>query len=76
MSKGLEALESGIEVNTKEYGNCIAYTQDCIDIIEKELKALEIVVKKNVVTSWVKSGVSLEEYNDNGHMYYSNFALE
>lgn len=45
MSKGLEALDSGIEINIKEYGNCIAYTQDCIDIIERELKALEIIKK-------------------------------
>ena len=49
MSKGLdELLYGGIDVKIKEYGNCIAYTQDCIDIIEKELKALEIIKKKRV----------------------------
>lgn len=58
MSKGLEAL--------KKIKNWL-YTHDLqelcdIDIIEKELKALEIIKKKNVSISAFKLNVSLETY--------------
>ena len=62
MTKGLEALYSGIEVNTKDYGKCTAYTPDCIDIIEKELKALEIIKNKRVDVDYFLT--IIEKYNE------------
>lgn len=69
MNKGLEALE-----NIK--GNCDLFDEgyqwdsefskqfdEDIDIIEKELKALEIIKNKNVMISLLKGARSLEHYN-------------
>ena len=56
MSKGLYALNR-VKANL----------QDCegndYKIIEKELKALEIIIKKNVDTTFLKGCLTLSEYN-------------
>ena len=73
MTKGLEALYSGIEVNTKDYGKCTAYTPDCIDIIEKELKALDMLKKKMTIeTDYYDSDFGCEKYE---YIAYNGTAL-
>lgn len=51
MSKGLEALEVLKNIQTMTFGNSdlieSAYKEEC-EVIEKELKALEIIKKKRV----------------------------
>lgn len=74
MSKGLETLEcGGINVYTKDYGNCFAYTQDCIDIILKELMAFDIIKNKSVDMSTFGA---FETYNDYEHFYDLKFHIK
>ena len=68
MSRGLEALKN-INLNTilvnERYGRYI-FNVD-INIIEKELKSLEIIKEKKVEVLWLINK-SLEDYNKN-HFY-------
>ena len=48
MSKGLEALKSPYEITTQSYPTLNCYLQSQVDIIEKELKTLEIIKRKRV----------------------------
>ncbi len=57
MSKGLEALE---KVN---HPTCEADIE-CFDIIEKSLKALEIIKEKIVLVDVLFDTDTLEDYND------------
>ena len=56
MSKGLKALDRVIR-------NPIFYDTKDTDIIEKELKALEIIKKKRVIMTWIFDCKSIHEYN-------------
>lgn len=67
MSKGLEALES-IEMGFS-YDNRILYDDEFI-IIEKELKALEIIIKeKRVDIDLLLMADNVKEYNKYCHKY-------
>ncbi len=68
MSKGLEALDlifDDLRQFEEVFLNGLTKEdKQRYETVKKELNALEIIVKKNVVTSWIKSGISLEDYND------------
>ena len=57
MSKGLEALEPIKKMF------CPHWSLENYELIEKELKALEIIVKKRVAIALCKSCDKLEQYN-------------
>ena len=57
MSKGLEALK---EIKSKPFS--WEKLKDSLDTIEKELKALEIIIKKNVLPCMLND--TLEDYNN------------
>ena len=59
MSKGLEALK---EYKSQQLGVNV-YADDYLEIIEKELKALEIINKKNVQITLLKNTNDFETYN-------------
>lgn len=66
MNKGLEALYTLFQKVDCE--KCF-YKYDCdeclyVDIIEKELKALEIIKKKNVEIWTIKMAKDVETYNE------------
>ena len=72
MSKGLEALEiiKNIDVEYKNYHkNAVAIFKEnsdydeVFDFIEKELKALDIIKKKQVNLRLIRFDISLEDFN-------------
>jgi hypothetical protein len=72
MSKGLEKLyrlETAFPLNNRgqsvyrEYTNSITPYYEDFNVVEKELKALEIIRNKFVMTGYILSGCPLKEYN-------------
>ena len=66
MSKGLEALKDIKQLATTiefDYKKDKVFVKEELDIIEKELKALEIIKNKKVDVSFLELG--LEQYNTN-----------
>ena len=61
MSKISEALEYFYNLVDLQ-GGCDEYWKN-YRIIEKELKALDIIIKKNVDTTFLKGCLTLSEYN-------------
>lgn len=68
MSKGLEALE---RIKKQHYvdGRLPLIDRVRLDIIEKELKALEIIRNKSVKISQIKTCLDLYSYNSCLNMY-------
>ena len=58
MSKGLEALE-----NIKHYDTRVGLHEKDYELIEKELKALEIIKERDVDVGWLKRAGNLYHYN-------------
>lgn len=72
MSKGLEALE--VSKQLKDFvlefiknGLDRRFIHGSFDIIEKELKALEIIKNKKVCVVWLRNGLSA--YNSTAALY-------
>ena len=63
MNKGLEALERIKNTPTYDNGLVKDFHPSCCEIIEKELKALEIIINKNVNTHLIKISSSLTQYH-------------
>ena len=62
MSKGLDALKY-LKENKRRHWLDNDKSTESLDIIEKELKALEIIIEKNVEVKWLKIAATLEGYN-------------
>lgn len=63
MSKGLEEIKTLRTVNKREFDNDKNINKS-LDIIEKELKALEIIKNKSVMVFLLKVCKNINEYNE------------
>ena len=61
MSKGLEALKY-LKENKRKHWLDGDNSNECLEIIEKELKALEIIKSKPVSTNWFVFYKDYDEY--------------
>ena len=74
MSKGLEALDGlRFDVSMAQYINYLEANKEC-DIIEKELKALEIIKNKKVNVDALLNCYFLCEYNEAMDYTYNEIA--
>lgn len=67
MSKGLEALDKLIDLATQEKGYIVflhCCDKEYYDVIKKELKSLEIIIKKKVDLELVRMSNCLQMYNN------------
>ena len=63
MSKGLEALEDLRNHLKDDVGHINVFDKLNLNLIEKELKAIDILKEKNIDIYWLKTSPNLSRYN-------------